>query len=190
MEAIHLFVSNNLHTLIFSSVDTNPEVIGINFNFEPEAFLLQVTGTLVLAYIIKRFAWSKFVDAIKDRNEHINSSIDKAEKLEKDNEKLNKEYQKQVDTIESSKTKILDDATKEAKLEKDKIILESKTQGKEIIKKSQEEALRSKEGIEAQMQKDVLEYVNELSSKFISQSISDEEELEMIKKATDGLKNE
>lgn len=166
------------------------QTVAVSINVKPElpAIIFQLIATIGLFLIIKKKAWPGFRDSIVARGEYINKTLEDAENIKAENVKTKNECEAELNEVKNTKKDIFMQAEREASLQKEKIISESKIRGREIIEKSREEAEASKNLIEDQIQKEMLTYVNEVAAKFISEKISDEEELKMIENAVAGLK--
>jgi F-type H+-transporting ATPase subunit b len=75
--------------------------------------------------VLKRFAWTKILSILENREEYLKSSFDKAS-----------EINKRVESLEVERQAVID----EAKIEKNKIIQEAIESRKKIINKAVEEA--------------------------------------------------
>lgn len=94
---------------------------------------------LILLVLLKKFAWSPILKAVKDREENIKGSLESAEKarnemaqLNAKNETLLNEARAERDVMlkeaREAKTRVIDEAKGDAKKEADKIIAQAKTQ--------------------------------------------------------------
>lgn len=108
----------------------------------------QTVTFLVVLFILKKFAWTKILDTIRDREDAIRKALESAKKarlamdqLKSNNEILIKEANLERDRIlkdaMSIKKSIIEDAKVEANKVKDKVILDSKT----IINREKESAI-------------------------------------------------
>ncbi len=176
----------NLGLLLNSLTSVN--AISINVKPETPAIIFQLIATIGLFLIIKVKAWPGLKDAILARGQYINQQLDDAENIKAESVETKQQYETELNEVKNTKKDIFAQAAREASLQKEQTITESKVRGREIIEKSRVEAEQSKEMIENQIQKEMMLYVNEVAAKFISEKISDEEELKMIEDAVAGLK--
>ncbi|WOO86943.1 ATP synthase F0 subunit B [Mollicutes bacterium LVI A0039] len=169
-------------------VHTDVSEFGINITPQLPTIIFQLVATIGLFLLIKKKAWPQLKQSILDRAEYVNKTLDDADNIKAESIATKQQYEAELNQVKNTKQEIFAQATREANLQKDKTITESKTRGREIIEKSIEEANLSKGMIEEQIQKEMMFYVNEVAAKFISEKISDEEELKMIEDAVAGLK--
>lgn len=167
---------------------TSVNEISVNVKPEMPAIIFQLVATIGLFLIIRAKAWPGMKKAILARSQYINKQLDDAETMRAESAETKLQYETELNEVKNTKKDIFAQAEREAALQKEQIIAESKIRGREIIEKSRIEAEQSKEMIEAQIQKEMMVYVNEVAAKFISEKISDEEELKMIENAVAGLK--
>ncbi len=177
-----------LNLELFLNSFTNLNTVSVHVKPELPAIIFQLVASIGLFLIIRKYAWPGFKQSILERGKYINKTLDEAEKIKAESVAAKDKYEIEVNEIKNAKKEIFASTTKEANLQKEQIINESKQRGREIIEKSKQEAELSIEMIENQIQKEMMMYVNEVSSKFISEKISDEEELKMIEEAIAGLK--
>ncbi len=175
----------NLSQLMSSLTTVNE--ISVNVKPELPAIIFQLVASFGLFLIIAIKVWPDFKKTILERNAHINKTLDDAEQIKAKSEQESVALQTELNEVKNTKKEIYAQAAKEATVQKEKTIQESKVRGREIIEKSKHEAELSKEMIESQIQKEMMIYVNQVASKFISENISDEEELKMIEKAIAGI---
>lgn len=178
----------NLGFLLNSLTSVNEVGFGINVTPETPAIIFQLIATIGLFLFIRAKAWPGLRDSILARGEYINKQLEDAENIKAESIGTKAQYDAELNEVKNTKKDIFAQAAREASLQKEKTISDSKVRGREIIEKSRVEAEQSKDLIEAQIQKEMMLYVNEVAAKFISEKISDEEELEMIEKAVAGLK--
>ncbi len=178
----------NLGLLLNSLATVNTDAISINVQPETPAIIFQLFATIGLFLVIKIKAWPGLKESILERSNYINQTLDDAESLKAEGVETKEKYEAELNEVKSTKKDIYAQAAKEASVQREITIQESKERGREIIEKSKEEAELSKVMIESQIQKEMLAYVNEVAAKFISEKISDEEELKMIEDAVEGLK--
>ncbi len=169
---------------------TSVNVVGLSIHVKPEmpAIIFQLIATIGLFLIIRAKAWPGLKESILARGEYINKTLDDAENVKASSIETKMQYEAELNEVKNTKQDIFAQAAREASLQKEKTITDSKVRGREIIEKSKEEAELSKGMIEQQIQQEMMLYVNEVAAKFISEKISDEEELKMIEDAVAGLK--
>lgn len=178
----------NLTSILHGLTTVNTSVIDVNVEVEPTALILQLIVTGAFFLLMLKYVWPKLKGSIVDRAAYINETLDDAEAKQAEAVDTKSKYEAELNEVKSTKKDIFAAAAKEANKQKDITIQESKIRGREIIEKSKVDAEQSKVLIEEQIQKEMMEYVNEVAAKFISEKISSEEELKMIEDAVEGLR--
>lgn len=122
--------------------------------------LIQLLAFIILLALLKKYAWAPLVKLMKDREEHVASEIESAEKARKEANELLQEYK---------------DLMKNARVEAQQFIENAKKQGesqyKEIIEQAREEAERIKESARLEIQSEKEKAVHELREQVASLSV-------------------
>lgn len=140
----------------------------------PESLIFwSVIVFVILFILLKKFAWSPILGAVKGREESINNALDAAEfarkevqNLKADNEKLLQEARVERDAM-----------LKEAREIKDKLIAEAKetaqTQADKIIKQAQVVIEGEKQAAVAELKKQVATLSVEIAEKIVKEQLAD-----------------
>lgn len=122
--------------------------------------LIQLLAFIILLALLKKYAWAPLVKLMKDREEHVASEIESAEKARKEANELLQEYKELM---------------KNARVEAQQFIEIAKKQGesqyKEIIEQAREEAERIKESARLEIQSEKEKAVHELREQVASLSV-------------------
>ncbi len=122
--------------------------------------LIQLLAFIILLALLKKYAWAPLVKLMKDREEHVASEIESAEKARKEANELLQEYKELM---------------KNARVEAQQFIENAKKQGesqyKEIIEQAREEAERIKESARLEIQSEKEKAVHELREQVASLSV-------------------
>ncbi len=157
-----------IHTLTLLANTASEEAQGIAaLGLSPWAILAQGVTFLVFFVLIKKFALGKIVDTLETRRKTIESSLDKAEELTKQNEEaeqrvnvLLSEARKEAEEIVSKSREeagaIVADAEKAAGDKAEKIIADGKLQIEAEVVKAREALKKETLGLVAQATEAVL----------------------------------
>ncbi|MCB9823221.1 F0F1 ATP synthase subunit B [Candidatus Nomurabacteria bacterium] len=166
---------------ILASTEESGGIAALGLDWK--AVVIQGVTFLIFILIIKKFALAKIVNVLEDRRKTIESSIDKAEELTKQNE----EAEKRVNEL-------LHQARKEAEL----IIGKGHEEAGSIIKEAQDTASKKAEKIIAdglaqidqqvlkvqdQLKKDTLELVAQATTALIGETVDVKKHESLIAKA-------
>jgi F-type H+-transporting ATPase subunit b len=122
--------------------------------------LYQLVAFLVLMLLLKKFAWGPLVNVMKQREEHVASEIDKAEKARKEAEELLAQHQQMVKEARQESQKFIEQAK-----------LQGETQKEEIISAARQEAERLKESARLEIQQERENAVKALREQVASLSV-------------------
>src|SRR5690606_10312391 len=140
----------------------------------PESLIFwSVVVFVILFILLKKYAWSPILGAVKGREESINNALDSAEfarkevqNLKADNEKLLQEARVERDAM-----------LKEAREIKDKLIAEAKetaqTQADKIIKQAQVIIEGEKQDAIEKLKKQVATLSVEIAEKIVKEQLAD-----------------
>ncbi|MCC5919056.1 MAG: F0F1 ATP synthase subunit B [Cyclobacteriaceae bacterium] len=135
---------------------------------------------LIVLFLLKKFAWTPIMQALKDREETIEGALSQAQKAKEE-----------IANLKSQNEQLL----KEARMERDKIISDANTASKQIIEKAQEEAKvqankivkDAKNSIEAEKKAALTEVKNlvaelsiDISEKILREKLSDDKSQEAL----------
>lgn len=157
--------------------------INVTANISIPLVILQLLATIVMILILAKFAWKPYQEYVNNRNEKINDNISSAKDLKKDAQKLEEIKKLELEEFKEEKNKLLNYAKTDANNQKEEIISTAKKQAISIEKRSLNLINTEKETAKKEIELELLDLVNLTASKFISEKINDEEELNMFKTA-------
>ncbi len=156
----------------------------------PLHVVMQLAATIILFYIIHKYAYKSYLVYMEKRTTHINGSIDRADENLKLSEVELAKFQNERNELRDEKNNILSTTSKEAIIEKETIIKNSKERARLIIAKGNEELEKERSIVEGEISAEVMELVSLVSKKFVESTISKEDELKMINNAIEQVTNE
>lgn len=107
------------------------------FDFEPKTIIIQIVNFFILLFFLNIFLFKPLKQAIKDREDKVRNTLDEAESINAEAEKLKEQYgqklsqakkeaqdiiQSAQDSAEKTKNEIIDDAKKEARYTTEKAV--------------------------------------------------------------------
>ncbi|WP_394906637.1 F0F1 ATP synthase subunit B [uncultured Mesonia sp.] len=138
-------------------------------------FVWQTVVTLILIFLLAKFAWRPILDSIKKREDSINDALDAAEKarlemqnLKANNEKLLKEAREERDKMlkeaHSIKERMINEASTEAELKASK-----------MISAAQEAIAQEKQAALNEIKQQVAELSIEIAEKVVKKELNSQE---------------
>ena len=163
---------------------TGLAVLGV----DPKALLLQLITFVVFFLILKKFAFTKIVAMLDEREKTINKGVKLGVEMEAEKAKLDDQVQAALSV---------------ARKDADKIIGEAHTDAGEIIRAAEESATRKTDALLAEargkiesdtnaarvaLRKEMLQYVAEATEAIIAEKLDDKKDASLIERVLKGAK--
>jgi F-type H+-transporting ATPase subunit b len=161
-----------------SPLDVNPGVI-----------LWTVVTFIFLLLILKRIAWKPILNSLKERESFIKNSLEKADKAQKDTEKLIADNKASLMRTEEEAQLIIQQSRELAEKLKAQILEESKSQAKKLITDATNEIERK--NIEAfnKLKDQVADIAVNAAEKILRENLDKDKQVKLVNKYLDDLKN-
>ena len=153
---------------------------------DPGLFVWTILTFLVLLGVLAKFAWNPLLIMLKDREEHIRSSLDDAEKARAELERLNSEGEDIVNKARSEAQTILAEGKSAASKLKDETLNAAKDQAKSILTEAEKQIRVEKDKAIEEIKSEVVDLSLSVASKLIKKNISREDNQALI---DESLKN-
>ncbi len=151
--------------------------------------VIWTTFTFILvAFILYKFAWSKIIKALDEREERIKSNIEEAQKLKQEAENKFQEYQNKLADLKEEAQSLLSEAKKDAEHLRNSIIQKAKTEAEELRRRAQKEINLAKESAIQEIHKYAIDLSMEITRKVISKSLTEEEHKRILSEVLQNLK--
>src|SRR5258708_2343441 len=75
----------------------------------PGLIVWTIVTFILLAFILRKFAWKPLLDALHKREEHVRQSIERAEQAKQDAERILEENRKQLANAEAEARRIMNE---------------------------------------------------------------------------------
>lgn len=135
---------------------------------------------LIVAFLLKKFAWSPILTSIEERDDFIAKSLQKAEEAKREMASLKAENDKILQEARVERETIL----KEARAMKEQIVQEAKGEAgaekAKMVKKAKEEILREKANALTEVKNQLAELSLEIAEKVIKQKLEKKGEHEKL----------
>ena len=153
---------------------------------DPGLFVWTILTFLVLLGVLAKFAWNPLLIMLKDREEHIRSSLDDAEKARAELERLNSEGEDIVNKARSEAQTILAEGKAAASKLKDETLNATKDQAKSILTEAEKQIRIEKDKAIEEIKSEVVDLSLSVAAKLIKKNISREDNQALI---DESLKN-
>lgn len=168
--------------IYFAASETASHAEGGILGFSLQAFLIQIVTFVLVFVLLKKFAFNKIVALLDERHKVIDDGVRLGRKLEKEQEKLDKEAAR---------------ITREARHEADRIIANGHKEAREVIRESEKVAKRKTDTMLAdaearidedtqaakrKLEKDIVNIVSEATEAIVGEKVDSKKDAEIIEK--------
>lgn len=173
---------SSLYTLAFSGgsqgglLDVNPGLI-----------FWTVITFLCLLFVLTKLAWKPMLNSLKQREDFIKDSLDKAETAQKEAEKLAEENRANLEKAEEEAQKVIAQGREYAEKLKNQLIDESKSQAKKIIDDASVEIERRNAEAFSKLKDEIAVIAVEAAEKIILENLDAEKQKKIINKFIEDL---
>ncbi|MBM3889824.1 MAG: F0F1 ATP synthase subunit B [Verrucomicrobia bacterium] len=150
--------------LILASA-TSPPGFFEQFGVDWPHFLAQLATFLIVLWVLKKFAYRPLLDLLKEREERIAETIQKAEQIDKDRAKAEETHKKILADAQADAQRIIDEARKVAQREGDKHLQQAVAEAEHLISKAREATELDRERMMAELKREVGRLVVETTAK-------------------------
>jgi len=134
----------------------------------------QIVNFLVLAFLLKKFAYQPLLGVLKERQDQIQDRLDKADRDAAAAENTLKEYKAQLADARTKAQDILDSANKRAEEEREAKVLETKHEIEQMKKTAKLEIERDRERAEEQVKSQVIALSMAAAGKVLAKNLDTE----------------
>jgi F-type H+-transporting ATPase subunit b len=143
---------------------------------------------LLFWFLVGKFAFSPIKDALKKRENDIQSALDEAKRAKEEMAKLNTDNQRLLNEAREERAKLL----RESKLTGDKLISEAREKAKEeankIVIDARKEIENQKNKALAEVKNQVGQISIDIAEKLIRQQMNSQEQRNLVDKLVDDIK--
>jgi len=154
-------------------------ILGAAIPFGTIAYTLLVF--LILLIMLRKFAWGPLMGIMKEREEHVASEIDAAEKNNVEAKKLVEEQREMLKQSRVEAQELIERAKKQAEDQKDVIVAAAKEEAESIKASAVQEIQREKEHAIAALQEQVASLSVQIASKVIEKELKEEDQVKLIR---------
>ncbi|MBA64934.1 MAG: ATP synthase F0 subunit B [Candidatus Marinimicrobia bacterium] len=155
---------------------------------DPGLFIWTIITFLILLSVLAKFAWRPLLQALKDREDDIRSSLEDAEKARHELERLNDESEKII-----AKARLeAQDIRSDAKVSAEKIKADLRNQAEKDAKKLKDDAQAQieveKDKAISEIRQEVVSLTMSVAEKVIGKNLSSEDNQKLIEKSIKNLR--
>ncbi|MRH43962.1 F0F1 ATP synthase subunit B [Aquibacillus halophilus] len=142
--------------------------------------LVQLVSFLILLALLKKYAWGPLMNKMEERENHISSEIDIAEKNRTEAEKASREASEELKKTRQEAQSIIEEAKLAGQQQEQKIIEAARTAAENIKKSAQEDIEKETEKAIQALQDQVATLSVQIASKVIEKEINAQDQEKLI----------
>ena len=139
----------------------------------PGLILWTIVTFLVLAFLLKKFAWKPLLQSLQQREEGIQHAIERAEQAKREAEQLLEENRKQLALAEQEGHRLLTEARALAEKLKSEIVESAQQQSRRVIDQARQEIDRDKDAALLQLRGEVANLAIQVAEKILGETLDD-----------------
>lgn len=176
----------SLMLFIFSG---GSEAGGSPLDVNPGVILWTVVTFVFLLLILKKIAWKPILNSLNQRENFIKESLEKADKAQKEAEKLIADNKVSLIKAEEDAQKIVEQSREYAEQLKTQILDESKLQAKKLIEDASIEIERKNNEAFNKLKDQVADIAVNAAEKILRENLDKEKQIKLVNKYMEDLKN-
>lgn len=142
--------------------------------------LFILVSFIVLALLVKHFAWGPVTKMMDARSEKITGDLDYADQERSRAEKLAKEREDALKNSRAEAVEIVSKAKESGETQKKSIVTDAHSEAEEVRQRAKSDAAKAKEDAMADAQNDIASLSLEIASKVISKELNADDQKSLI----------
>ena len=173
----------NLAFLAFSSGESSGGLLDVN----PGLIFWVVITFVLLLVLLKKIAWGPILNSWNERESFIKDSLEKAEKAQRDAEKLLEENKANLAKAESEAQKIIEQGREYSDKLKSQLLAEAKSTAQKMIAEASSEIERKNREAFNNLKEEVANIAVDAAEKIIRANLDKEKQTKLINDYLDNL---
>ena len=142
---------------------------------------------VILLILLRKFAWRPLLDSLERREEHIRTSVERAEQARAESEKLIEEHRRRLEGAEQEGHRILAESRVLADKLKAEIVAQANQQSRNMISHAHQEIERAKEAALTALRGEVAHLAIRVAEKILDETIDEKRHRKLIDGSLDKL---
>ena len=135
---------------------------------------------ILLALVLRRFAWKPLLDALHRREEHIHNSVDRAEQAKQEAERMLRENKQQLALAEQEAHRILSEGRALGEKLKQEIMEKAQQHSRTMIDQAKMEIERDKEAALMQLRGEVANLAIKAVEKILDETLDENKHRKIV----------
>ncbi|RSL29683.1 ATP synthase F0 subunit B [Salibacterium salarium] len=142
--------------------------------------VFSIVTFVILMLVLRKFAWGPIMNMMKQREEHVASEIETAEKNRQDAEKYVEEQRQELERAKDEAQSIIENAKKTSEKQGEDIIAQSRAEAERMKENALADIAREKEQAVAELREQVGSLSVMIASKIIEKELDEKEQEQLI----------
>ncbi len=166
------------------------EGLNVSVDFNLVNMLVQLTATLVLYFILRKFLYFPIKDLLNKRQDYIMKNVEDSEKNNLKSQVALRDYELKLKEAKKEANEIVDQAKKRADDIVNKSVSDAKEESRKIMEKADKELANKKSMAMDEMKGDMVNIAILAAEKLIGENISTNKDKEIIEKSIEEVGKE
>lgn len=166
------------------------EGLNVSVDFNLVNMLVQLTATLVLYFILRKFLYFPIKDLLNKRQDYIIKNVEDSEKNNLKSQVALRDYELKLKEAKKEANEIVDQAKKRADDIVNKSVSDAKEESRKIMEKADKELANKKSMAMDEMKGDMVNIAILAAEKLIGENISTKKDKEIIEKSIEEVGKE
>ena len=166
------------------------EGLNVSVDFNLVNMLVQLTATLVLYFILRKFLYFPIKDLLNKRQDYIMKNVEDSEKNNLKSQVALRDYELKLKEAKKEANEIVDQAKKRADDIVNKSVSDAKKESRKIMEKADKELANKKSMAMDEMKGDMVNIAILAAEKLIGENISTKKDKEIIEKSIEEVGKE
>lgn len=166
------------------------EGLNVSVDFNLVNMLVQLTATLVLYFILRKFLYFPIKDLLNKRQDYIMKNVEDSEKNNLKSQVALRDYELKLKEAKKEASEIVDQAKKRADDIVNKSVSDAKEESRKIMEKADKELANKKSMAMDEMKGDMVNIAILAAEKLIGENISTKKDKEIIEKSIEEVGKE
>ena len=141
----------------------------------------------LLVLILRKFAWRPILESLHKREEHVRTSIERAEQAQQEAERLLEEHRRQIAQAEQEGHRILNESRALGDKPKQEIVDSANQQSRRIVEQAKQEIERDKDAALSELRGEVASLAIQAASKILDETLDEDRHRKIIDSSLKGL---
>jgi F-type H+-transporting ATPase subunit b len=142
---------------------------------------------VALMAVLGKFAWKPLLEALRKREEHVRTSIERAEQAREDAERILEENRKQLANAEREAQRILSEGRALGDKLKSEIVEQANQQTRRMVDQAKQEIDRDKEAALSQLRNEVANLAIGAAEKILDETLDEQKQRKLVDTYLKGL---